>query len=212
MWVVKLGGSLNRSPELPRWLEMLAQLGGGRVIIVPGGGGMADEVRGLQAHWHFNDLCAHNMAVLAMAQSAWLLRGLQPELQVATQEAGIAPALRQAQTVVWAPLELVRQQPDALTTWDVTSDSIALGLALRLNAECLLVVKSCDPGEASLDELSGREVLDRHFPHLVRQAGFPIHVLHSGQCEDARAMLLGQAPGLPASRQRIRRPPAPPGC
>jgi len=40
------------------------------------------------------------------------------------------------------PLELLRHQPDANTNWDVTSDSIALGLAQRLNAERLVVLKA----------------------------------------------------------------------
>ena len=75
MWVVKLGGSLNSDPVLPQWLELLAELGGGRVIVVCGGGAFADEVRRAQAHWHFDDLPAHNMAVLAMAQTAYLPTG-----------------------------------------------------------------------------------------------------------------------------------------
>ena len=72
MWVVKLGGSLNNDPLLPEWLELLAQLGGGRVTLVCGGGGFADEVRRSQDLWKFDDLAAHNMAVLAMAQSGKL--------------------------------------------------------------------------------------------------------------------------------------------
>lgn len=192
MWVVKLGGSLCQRPELPLWLEGLAQLGGGRAIIVPGGGGLANEVRRLQAHWQFDDLPAHNMAVLAMAQNAWLMQGLVPSLQVVTREAELAPALRQARTVVWAPLELLRQTPDELTNWDVTSDSLALGLAMRLHAERLLVVKACDPARLDLATLVEQEVLDRHFLSLARRADFPIDVLHGQAWDDARALLLGE--------------------
>ena len=50
MWVVKLGGSLTGDPLLPQWLALLAQLGGGRVTVVCGGGRFADEVRHAQAH------------------------------------------------------------------------------------------------------------------------------------------------------------------
>ena len=88
MWVVKLGGSLIGDASLPEWLELLAQVGGGRVTIVCGGGSFADEVRRAQARWAFDDLSAHNMAVLAMAQTAWLLRGLQP---AATSTEGTSP-------------------------------------------------------------------------------------------------------------------------
>jgi len=94
MWVVKIGGSLTQAmpgdnAPLQRWLELLTQLGGGRVAIVPGGGGLADNVRKLQARWHFDDVAAHNMAVLAMAQNAYLMRAVQPSLQLASSEAEI---------------------------------------------------------------------------------------------------------------------------
>ena len=89
MWVVKLGGSLNSDPLLPQWLELLANLGGGRVTLVCGGGAFADEVRRAQSQWRFDDLPAHNMAVLAMAQTAYLAHGLQPELRLATSKADI---------------------------------------------------------------------------------------------------------------------------
>lgn len=192
MWVIKLGGSLCTSDQLPLWLDGLALLGGGRVIIVPGGGGLADEVRRLQAHWQFDDLPAHNMAVLAMVQNAWMMRGLQPSLQVVDREADIAPALRQARTVVWAPLELVRDQPDANTNWRVTGDSIALDLARRLNAERLLLVKSCVLGGDDLPALSAREVLDAGFLARAGGAPFPIDVLNVGQWDQARGLLLGE--------------------
>jgi aspartokinase-like uncharacterized kinase len=196
MWIVKLGGSLSRAADLPDWLALLAQLGGGRVTIVPGGGGLADEVRQLQSHWQFDDLPAHNMAVLAMAQNAWMMQGLQPALHLVQREADIPRALRGGKTLVWAPLELVQEQASDDTNWDVTSDSIALALALRLNAERLLVVKHCevDP-ERSLADLVQDQVLDRRFDALAQQAAFPIDVLGCAQLPRARSLLLGEPRG-----------------
>ena len=193
MWVVKLGGSLSASPGLRDWLDGLALLGGGRVIIVPGGGGLADEVRRLQARWQFDDLPAHNMAVLAMAQNAWLMCGLQPALQLVEREGDIVRTLRQARTVVWSPLELVRQVPDANTNWAVTGDSIALDLARRQNAERLVLVKSCQTAGEDLAALHRRAVLDAGFMDRVDSVSFPIDVLHVDQWPQARGLLLGQA-------------------
>jgi 5-(aminomethyl)-3-furanmethanol phosphate kinase len=194
MWVVKLGGSLSAAPNLPQWLELLAQVGGGRVTIVPGGGGLANEVRRLQAHWEFDDLPAHNMAVLAMAQNAWMMQGMQPSLQLVSKEGDIPRALRSGKALIWAPLELVRPQADENTNWEVTGDSIALGLALRLNAERLLVIKHCEvDGEHSLGDLVHDEVLDRRFDRLAQQAAFPINVLGCSQLEQARSLLLGES-------------------
>jgi len=194
MWVVKLGGSLSTEPMLPQWLELLAQLGGGRVTIVPGGGGLANEVRRLQAHWDFDDLPAHNMAVLAMVQNAWMIKGLQPSLQLVDAEAEIPRALRSGKALVWAPNELVRSEADDNTNWDVTGDSIALGLASRLNAERLLLIKhdAVDP-QRSLADLVQDEVLDQRFDAWSQHAAFPIDILGCQQLELARSLLLGDA-------------------
>lgn len=191
MWVVKLGGSLCSDPALPRWLELLTQLGGGRVALVCGGGTLADEVRALQSRWAFDDLAAHNMAVLAMVQNGYLLRGLAPQLLLAARESEIAPLLRRGGTVLWMPLSLLREQPDATTNWEVTSDSIALGLACRLHAERLIVVKRCSVAPwRPVEELVADGVLDAAFARGARQAGLPIDLLGGDELDALRDLLL----------------------
>lgn len=193
MWVCKLGGSLARDPALPDWLELLCTLGRGRVVVVPGGGAFADQVRQAQAHWQFDDLAAHNMAVLAMAQTALMLRALAPALQPAARDADIRRALCQGRTALWMPMELLREQPDELTSWEVTSDSLALWLARRLNAERLVVVKSCevDPA-ASPRALSAAGVLDARFASLAQEAGCDIRVLPRHRSDELRRLLTGE--------------------
>lgn len=190
MWVVKLGGSLCSDPVLPQWLDLLAQLGGGRVTLVGGGGTLADEVRRLQLQWQFNDLAAHNMAVLAMAQTAYQFNALSPALQLASSHSDIRGVLQKGQTALWLPLEAQREQADAQTNWDVTSDSMALDLARRLNAERLVVVKSCriEP-RATLTQLSEDGVVDRRFASLSEGAAFPIEILHKDELDAMRALL-----------------------
>lgn len=193
MWVVKIGGSLNRDPLLPQWLELLGTLGRGRVVLVPGGGGFADEAREAQRHWSFDDVAAHNMAVLGMAQTAMMLRGLAPALQPALREADIRRVLRQGGTALWLPLQLLREQPDELTSWDVSSDSLALWLARRLNAERLVVVKSCElePGRP-LAALGEAGVLDGRFAAMAADAAFPIELLHRAELDRMQALLLDE--------------------
>lgn len=192
MWVVKLGGSLLGDPLLAQWLELLAQLGGGRVTVVCGGGSFADEVRRAQAQWQFDDLAAHNMAVLAMAQTAQLARGLSPTLQLASNEADIRRVLHGGHTAVWQPFDWVRATPDVQTHWDVTSDSMAVALARTLNAERLVVVKSCEVDRgASLAQLGEAGVLDRRFAAIAAGAAFPIAVVHKSELAWMRSLLLG---------------------
>ncbi len=192
MWVVKLGGSLAGDPLLPQWLALLTQLGGGRVTVVCGGGRFADEVRHAQALWQFDDVAAHNMAVLAMAQNAHMARGLNPQLQLASTEAEIRRVLHGGHTAVWLPMEWIRAAADPMANWDVSADSIAVHLARQLNAERLVVVKSCAiDGAATLLQLSQQGVLDGRFATIAAGAAFPIHIVHKSALDSMRALLLG---------------------
>jgi aspartokinase-like uncharacterized kinase len=193
MWVVKLGGSLTADPALPHWLELLAQLGGGRVTIVCGGGGLADEVRRVQALWQFNDLAAHNMAVLAMVQTGYQLHAMNPMLQLATRKSEIAHVLHKGRAAIWLPFELQRAEPDSRTNWGATSDTIALDLAGDLNAERLVLVKSCpiDPLQ-TLVQLGTAGVLDEGFADRARNAAFPIEIMDKSELPRMRSLLLGE--------------------
>lgn len=195
MWVVKLGGSLSeQAPEtssLRDWLAMLGQAGAGRVVIVPGGGPFADAVRQAQARWRFGDLAAHNMAVLAMAQTAHLLCDLNPALQRCDREDELVSAVHGGATAVWSPIGLQRDCADDDTNWDVSSDSIALGLARRLGAARLVVVKSCAvDASASLAQLGASGVVDRRFATLAAGAPLRIDVVGPARLAEIRAALL----------------------
>jgi 5-(aminomethyl)-3-furanmethanol phosphate kinase len=193
MWIVKLGGSLAGDPLLPQWLALLAQLGGGRVTVVCGGGRFADEVRHAQALWQFDDVAAHNMAVLAMAQNAYMAQGMNPRLQLASSEDEIRRVLHAGHTAVWLPMEWTRTQADAMANWDVSADSMAVHLARQLNAERLVVVKSCEiDGSATLARLSQEGVLDRRFASIADGAAFPISIVHKSALDSMRALLIGE--------------------
>ena len=193
MWVVKLGGSLSTDPALPLWLDLLAQLGGGRVTIVSGGGRLADEVRRAQSLWQFDDLAGHNMAVLAMAQTGYQFQAMNPRLQLAVRKADIANVLHKGRAAIWLPFELQRDAPDTRTNWGASSDTIALDLARELNAERLVVVKSCGiDASQSLSELGAAGVLDEGFEDRAQGAAFPIEIMDRNELPRMRALLLGE--------------------
>ena len=71
MIVIKLGGSLSQAETLVSCLDRLEQQYKDKpVVIVPGGGAFADQVRLAQGRWQFDDITAHRMAILAMQQMA----------------------------------------------------------------------------------------------------------------------------------------------
>jgi aspartokinase-like uncharacterized kinase len=171
MWVVKLGGSVFDAPQLRDWLRLFATRGAGRVVVVPGGGRFADAVRAEQRRLCFDDLAAHNMAVLAMAQAAQMLHALQPALRLAADAPAVHAAWRDGAAALWQPFAALRDAPDALTSWDATSDSLAAWLAARLEARHLLLVKWHEPPpHACLAELAAVGYVDRAFARFA--AGF----------------------------------------
>ncbi|MBZ4200673.1 MAG: uridylate kinase [Methylotenera sp.] len=144
MWVVKLGGSLLGSAELPQWLALLAKHSKGQVVIVPGGGVFADAVRMAQNLSQVNDTLAHQLALLAMDQYGLLLAGMQPGLVTAASELEIAERGWQHQTMVWLPSRMVMADATVEQSWQVSSDSLSAWLANKLAADHLLLIKSVD--------------------------------------------------------------------
>lgn len=175
MWVVKLGGSLQRSGYLGEWVNLLARYGRGKVILVPGGGIFAEKVREMQAIHGFSDKAAHKMALLAMEQYAYLLSGMNRNLQPVSTRDKIIHCLQGNGLPIWLPSEMVLAAGNIPATWAVTSDSLALWLAGELKVKYLLLVKSTGltEGNASIETLSAQGLVDEFFPQLARRIKIP---------------------------------------
>ena len=175
--VVKVGGSLVADRvRLRRLLGALADGAEGPVVIVPGGGKLAEAVRVTQAALAFADPLAHRLALGAMAGMARIFAALEPRLHV-TQDP--AEALAAGRVPVWDPSALEAGHPDIPESWDVTSDSLALWLATRLGAETCLLVKSADPAPgAGPAELARAGLVDAALP--IFAARFPGRIVLRG--------------------------------
>ena len=139
MWVVKLGGSLAYSPELPHWLSALAHTD---AVIVPGGGPFADTVRQTQKHSGYTDACAHDMALLGMHQYGLMLSDLGGFRRFSKPDH--LPRDRD-QPWVWLPWPEDLAKAEITPSWNITSDSLAIWLTERLASNRLLLVKSVTP-------------------------------------------------------------------
>lgn len=142
MWVLKLGGSLAGSMALEAWLDAAVSHGGGRLVVVPGGGSFADGVRRAQGRWGLSDIAAHEMALSAMDQMAWMMWNLTPDLVPVWTGSMLRRALEQGRVPVWLPAVMLRRRQDIPPSWDVTSDSLSVWLAGWAGAKGLLLVKS----------------------------------------------------------------------
>jgi aspartokinase-like uncharacterized kinase len=192
--VVKLGGSVVRSGELPAWLDAIA---GAQVpiVVVPGGGALADEVRACQSQLGFGDQAAHRMALLAMDQLAWAVAGLRQGFSVGATEAELRDALTRGSVAVWAPYALIAGRAGIEESWRLTSDSLALWLAARIGAtRCFLIKSIARPKTARLGagQLAREGIVDDAFPELLKQTGTPTILLGRG---DQKAFAASAAEG-----------------
>lgn len=186
-----MGGSLAGSDTLPFWLDALAD---SNVVIVPGGGPFADQVRSAQRSWSFGDETAHAMALLAMGQYGLMLSGLCPKLGTARDIWELRASAGSGRSMVWLPDLSLIDDPSIPASWDVTSDSLAAWLAERLGAANLLLVKSAaiPSGTASYVELLAQGVVDGAFQYFSSGAAF--------------AAWLGHRQDYPRAREGLREP------
>ena len=183
-WVIKLGGSLSADPLLKAWLDMLAEHGRGKVVIVPGGGAYADEVRTAQRRWNFDDAVAHRMALLAMEQYGLQLQGINPALVAADSVAKIESAMRDKKVAIWLASAMALAAPDISAAWDITSDSLAAWLAKTIRAARLILVKSCSvDANGHFAALARQGIVDAGFEEMVRDARYAIDVVSKTDLE-----------------------------
>ena len=192
--VVKLGGSVIRSGALIPWLDAIAATAR-PLVIVPGGGALADEVRACQSQLGFGDQAAHRMALLAMDQLAWAVAGLRPGFAVGTTEAELRAVLDRGEVAVWAPYALVAERSDLEASWRLTSDSLALWLAGQLGAARCYLIKSIERSavQMSAGQLARDGVVDAAFPGMLRETGVPAILLGRADHTALAACLAGQA-------------------
>ena len=193
--VVKLGGSVIRSPDLSAWLDAILS-SPAPVVIVPGGGALADEVRHCQQQLGFGDPAAHRMALLAMDQLAWAVAGMRPGLEVGQDAAALRDILARGHAAVWAPYALVSSRSDLEATWRLTSDSLALWLAGQLGAERCDIIKSLLRRHTALDagQLARDGIVDEAFPAMLAETGVRTVIYGKGDQQALAASLADNAP------------------
>ncbi len=169
--VIKVGGSLFRMPEFPERLHRyLRSRGGARLVLLAGGGRFVDEIRALDTLHQFDEERSHALALYAMDFTAELLRTYCSDTEVVESLDEIQHSLNAGRIPIVAPRQILgtedRKSEDPLPhSWEVTSDSIAARLAVRLAAPELVLLKSKDasPGTTRLDAVE-QGLVDPYFP------------------------------------------------
>ena len=163
--VVKLGGSLLDLPHMvsvvERWIS--CQSPGFHVVIV-GGGALVDVLRELQPRLKLRDAQAHWLAVRAMSLAAHVVQAaaVADHRDWPLVEAVDNPVSGRIVLLDVAPMLRQTTENPLPADWTVTSDSIAAWVAIRLNADELVLLKS------QLSEIEPPYV-DPHFNTLAHR-------------------------------------------
>jgi aspartokinase-like uncharacterized kinase len=157
--VVKVGGSLfgdaRFGPALKRWIaDQTAP-----VLLIPGGGAFADVVRDADRIHSLGEEASHWLALRSLSVSGALLKEL----------------IRPLDTPILDCFDYFRDRDSLPHSWDVTTDTLALKVALDLGATELILLKSTEnPAPGDWKRASELGFVDPYFPSLVAETPFPI--------------------------------------
>lgn len=207
-FILKIGGSLSRSKKtLKKLFNEIAKLSRiHKILVVPGGGHFADQVRRIYHKFHISEDVAHWSAIFAMDQMGFLFSDFHPNIKIVYEiedakqtDRGIIPVL--------IPSKLMLDEDPLPHSWDITSDSIAAYIAHITGTKRVLIltdvdgVYTSDPKlsrkaelvhEISAEELARKDVctsVDRTFPNLLCQYGLECFVVNGKHPERVSQIL-----------------------
>ncbi len=186
--IIKLGGSLMDLHDLrSRLLRLISSNTEnnesiGRVLIIPGGGAAADEIRRLDRLASLTPEQSHRAAIDAMSSNAAVLaRTFGHPFDVVRSRAEANRAWDSARIPILCPATFlveeernVEPNPSLQFTsskrlpasWDVTSDSIAAWIAHRWPASRLILAKSANAPDGNISNWARNGSVDPGFESL----------------------------------------------
>lgn len=177
-WIGKVGGSLLKPPDLqdlPARLDaVLTGRGGGRPLLVVGGGPTVDLIRDWDRQFGFDEEFGHWAAVHALTLNSRIVAQILPGACFAANRDECELVWSRGETPVYPTYnflsEVDARLPDALPRrWSVTSDSIAARLARETGAAELALLKSTTvPDGTTIEDAACDGIVDGYFAEAAR--------------------------------------------
>jgi len=204
--VVKVGGSLLTQVGFEKRLATWLQTIDAPVVLLAGGGPLANILREQAPVHHWEEETAHWMCIRAMSTSAhWLAACLehtsvnaricddweQLQREIAAEENGV---------IIFDSWSFCRSHEPKLPNclphnWSVTSDSIAMRIAEILNAKRGVLLKSASPPMshskngatlASWQKMADLGYVDEYFPTIAGRLRFDVEMVNLNQLLNER--------------------------
>jgi len=165
--VIKVGGSLLTLPDLKqRLMEWAGTIADDRCVNVwiVGGGAFVDEVRNWQALHGLDPNLAHRISIGLMSQTAELFQGMFLDWPLLLDIQSLNPdALGATSNVVFDCCHWAQNNVAVQRSWETTSDTISLQLAIAVGASHLFLLKSKSPKSDRVIEAIEDGLIDRNF-------------------------------------------------
>lgn len=188
--VIKIGGSLLRSGSLARRVDdLLDSLSPARNLSIVGGGELIDAVRNLdrvhpldqaKVHWQCVDLLRTTFHWLSDQLDHWDACATRKQFEQLCRDS-LDPATRdQAERHLIAVDSFYHRDLDTPLpeNWDTTTDAIAGLLATRVQADELVLLKSCQVDESlGLIDAAERGVVDPAIARMEKMLP-PVRMIH----------------------------------
>ena len=141
MVVIKIGGSLQSTDYIKKWINAIRFNGNTSFIIIFGGGRYANIIRKDQKVKKYDDLQAHKLAIKGMKYFTQDILNENKDFTVINSIKNIKKNYKSRKLLVWMPSYEEVCNFNIPNNWDATSDSIALAISKNINAP-LIVIKS----------------------------------------------------------------------
>jgi aspartokinase-like uncharacterized kinase len=171
--VVKVGGSLYTISDLSNRLRFwLGEQQAERILLIPGGGAMADVIRDFDRTHCLGEDKAHWLALRALSLNAALLAALVGPASIVDHPDNAGKGVSILDAFAFG-LADEQSHPDSCLphTWTATSDAIAARVAVVSSAVRLILLKSVTiPTGMDWSEVTRHGFVDPLFCDIIRSA------------------------------------------
>ncbi len=173
--IVKVGGSLFDLPDLSNrlrtWLDTHPAT---HNILVTGGGDLVEQIRTWHTHQPIDEISAHWLCIDLMDITARLLHSRMPDFPLCADIHVLEKRCAQPGTTIFRAARWLRDIEPGLSgsklpvSWQTTSDAIAGRLAIAMEADELVLLKSTMPtkGKGDLKSLAETGLIDPVLQHI----------------------------------------------
>ncbi len=137
MYVVKIGGSLF--PEYVDDIIDILKKSKEDVLLVNGGGELANKLRGYDLKYHYSSDTSHWMAIRCMDIIGCLIADKHEDVVTITSLDCADEVIKMDRIPLLLTYDLLKKKDPLAHDWSVTSDSIACWVASQLNAKLLIL-------------------------------------------------------------------------